>query len=63
VDAKKKVSIPSKSVDETTKLSDHPACGMWKDREDMKDPAAYIRKLRQPRYTWDDALGVVRSER
>ena len=30
--------------------SDHPACGMWKDREDMADPAAYIRKLREPRY-------------
>src|SRR5258708_40291538 len=30
--------------------SDHPACGMWKDREDMADPVAYIRKLRQPRY-------------
>jgi len=25
---------------------DHPACGMWKDREDMADPVAYIRKLR-----------------
>src|SRR5712691_1998118 len=30
--------------------SDHPACGMWKDREDMADPVAYIRRLRQPRY-------------
>ena len=29
---------------------DHPARGMWKDREDMADPVAYIRKLRQPRY-------------
>lgn len=31
---------------------DHPACGMWKDREDMADPVAYIRKLRQPRYAY-----------
>jgi prevent-host-death family protein len=30
--------------------SDHPFIGMWKDREDMADPVAYIRKLRQPRY-------------
>ncbi|MGA3203394.1 MAG: hypothetical protein ABSF12_12995 [Bryobacteraceae bacterium] len=45
------------------KPSDHPACGMWKDREDMKDPAAYIRNLRKPRYTWDDKLGVVRTAR
>ena len=29
---------------------DHPFVGMWKDREDMADPVAYIRKLRQPRY-------------
>ena len=37
---------------------DHPACGMWKDREDMADPVAYIRKLRQPRYghLFDEAL-------
>jgi hypothetical protein len=42
---------------------DHAFVGMWKDREDMKDPVAYIRNLRKPRYTWDEALGVVRSER
>jgi antitoxin (DNA-binding transcriptional repressor) of toxin-antitoxin stability system len=37
---------------------DHPACGMWKDREDMADPVAYIRKLREPRYghLFDEAL-------
>jgi len=27
-----------------------PAWGMWKDREDMKDVAAYVRKLREPRF-------------
>ncbi len=31
-------------------LRDQPFVGMWKDREDMADPVAYIRKLRQPRY-------------
>ena len=42
---------------------DHPACGMWKDREDMADPVAYIRKLRQPRYAhlFDEALPVARD--
>jgi hypothetical protein len=45
------------------KPSDHPAFGMWKNREDMKDPVAYIRKMREPRYTWDDVLGVVRTQR
>ena len=44
------------------KPSDHPFCGMWKAREDTKDPAAYIRKIRQPRYYWDDVLGDVRSD-
>lgn len=29
------------------KVEDHPACGMWKDREDMKDPVEWVRKLRQ----------------
>jgi hypothetical protein len=23
--------------------------GMWKDREDMRDPSAYVRKIRQGR--------------
>ncbi len=31
-------------------LKDHPAFGMWADRKDMDDPAAYVRKLREPRY-------------
>ncbi len=25
----------------------------------MKDPVAYIRNMRRPRYTWDEKLGVV----
>jgi hypothetical protein len=28
----------------------HPAFGMWKDRKDMKDVAAYVRRLRRGRY-------------
>jgi hypothetical protein len=28
------------------RVEDHPFCGMWKDREDMKDPAEWVRKLR-----------------
>jgi len=30
-------------------IADHPFCGMWKDREDMKDPAEWVRKLRSQR--------------
>ena len=31
------------------KIEDHPAFGMWADREDMADPVAYVEKIRQPR--------------
>lgn len=27
-------------------LLKHPAFGMWKDRDDMRDSAAYVRKIR-----------------
>lgn len=58
-----KTTVRSKADSEAVQLpSDHPACGMWKDREDMKDPVAYIRNMRRPRYTWDDQLGVVRTK-
>jgi len=29
--------------------ADHPAAGIWKDREDMKDPSAWVRKIRRSR--------------
>ena len=32
------------------KPSEHEAVGMWADREDMKDPAAYVRELRKGRF-------------
>ncbi len=34
-------------------VTDDPAFGIWRDREDMADVAAYVRKLRQPRYNRD----------
>jgi antitoxin (DNA-binding transcriptional repressor) of toxin-antitoxin stability system len=33
----------------TPKTKDLPLFGLWKDREDMGDPASYIRQLRVPR--------------
>ena len=33
----------------TIKSSDHPAFGMWKDREDMKDPAKWLQTIRRSR--------------
>jgi prevent-host-death family protein len=34
-----------------TRLADDPAVGMWKDREDMKDVHAWLRRIRSPRYS------------
>jgi hypothetical protein len=31
------------------KTEDQPLFGLWKDREDMSDPASYVRDLRLPR--------------
>lgn len=32
-------------------LTDDPLFGMWRDRDDMEDVAAYVRHLRAPRFT------------
>jgi len=34
-------------------VTDDPAFGIWRDREDVADVAAYVRKIRQPRYNRD----------
>lgn len=34
-------------------LTDNPMFGMWRDREEMADVNAYVRKLRAPRYRPD----------
>lgn len=34
-------------------VTDDPAFGIWRDHEDMADVAAYVRKIRQPRYSRD----------
>jgi antitoxin (DNA-binding transcriptional repressor) of toxin-antitoxin stability system len=31
------------------KTADQPLFGLWKDREDLSDPASYVRGLRLPR--------------
>lgn len=33
--------------------TDDPAFGIWRDHEDTADVAAYVRKIRQPRYNRD----------
>ena len=32
-------------------LTEYRAFGMWADREEMKDPSAWVRKIRKPRYS------------
>jgi hypothetical protein len=34
----------------TKSIAEHPAVGMWRDREDMKDVDAYVRGLRKSRH-------------
>ena len=34
-------------------VTDDPAFGIWRDRADMADVAAYVRKIRAPRYNRD----------
>lgn len=34
-------------------VSNDPAFGIWRDREDMADVEAYVEKLRAPRYNRD----------
>lgn len=34
-------------------VTNDPAFGIWRDRQDMADVEAYVRKLRAPRYNRD----------
>ena len=38
-----------------TFVTDDPLFGMWRDREDMADVAAYVRKLRARRFDREDS--------
>ena len=41
--------VPFSKKEALAKIAKDPAFGMWTDREDMRDPAAYVRKIRQGR--------------
>jgi hypothetical protein len=47
LNAQAQTAVPPAEVLATT---DNPAFGMWRDREDMADVAAYIRRIRAPRF-------------
>lgn len=46
------VRIEEEAVEQTAQfaLADNPLFGMWQDREELADVAAYVRRLRAPRY-------------
>jgi len=46
-------TTPVEKRTEETFATDDPAFGIWRDRVDMVDVEAYVRKLRAPRYTRD----------
>lgn len=43
-------TMPSEAA---TFVTDDPAFGIWRDREDMVDVAGFVRNLRNPRYNRD----------
>jgi len=44
------IIVPKREARKPLSLKDHPAFGMWKDRDDMKDPSKYIREKRKGRF-------------
>jgi antitoxin (DNA-binding transcriptional repressor) of toxin-antitoxin stability system len=42
--------VPIKPKKKSRDITEHPFFGMWRDREDMADPSAFVRNLRKPRF-------------
>lgn len=42
--------IPKKEPKGDLSLKDSPVFGLWKDRTDMDDPIAYVRRVRKGRF-------------
>lgn len=47
------VRIEEEVQESTKEGTENPLFGMWRDREDMADVEAYVRKLRAPRFPRD----------
>lgn len=45
--------VPATATASEEFVTDDPAFGIWRDREDMNDLQAYVRKLGTPRYNRD----------
>ena len=48
---------PQSEVPTEEFVTDDPAFGIWRDRQDMPDVADHVRKLREPRYGRDGLRG------
>jgi len=42
--------VGAASHDPRPKTKDQPLFGLWRNREDMRDPASYVRNLRSSRF-------------
>lgn len=56
--AQVRVRIEEEVVQEVPFETSDPAFGIWRDRQDMADVPAYVRKLREPRYGRDGARNI-----
>ena len=54
-DAHVTVRIEAETAQAAAAFSDDPLFGMWRDREDMADVAAYIRRTRASRFNPGDS--------
>lgn len=54
-DAHVTVRIEAEAAQAAAAFSDDPLFGMWRDREDMADVAAYVRRIRASRLNPDDS--------
>jgi hypothetical protein len=54
-DAHVTVRIEAEAAQAAAAFSDDPLFGMWRDREDMADVAAYVRRIRASRFNPDDS--------
>ena len=48
---------PASVESDAAQFADDPLFGMWRDREDMADVEAYIRRIRAPRFTDKETSG------
>lgn len=48
-----RVEVEGAAQAQAVEFADDPLFGMWRDRDDMVDAAAYVRNIRAPRFNAD----------